>query len=199
MTVMGGAGCAVVASVRPELVAGRTDAGRQTGLVVAGEIGGPTRRSSCDQLRMNGYLRCREVLPHSVIRSPLPLSFRHIPQSETLMRLGVALGRGVDSRFRGNDEWVGRQGWAVCGWGGRQGWAAIGRGRPTRAPAFGVARGVVVGAALHTAPVALVQHQVALTLGAASQQEPVHFPSGSRRSAPRIFPGIASAGALNSR
>ena len=31
-------------------------------------------------------------------------SFRHIPQSESPMRFGVAVGRGVDSRFRGNDE-----------------------------------------------------------------------------------------------
>ena len=45
----------MVASVHPELVAGRTDAGRRTEL--AGFIRGcpPTRRSSCDNLRMNGY------------------------------------------------------------------------------------------------------------------------------------------------
>ena len=89
------------ASVRPELVAGRADAGPQTRLAVAVEGCLPRRRSSCDKLRMNGYpfrnaaipnprrhsrRPCRRSCPHRHSResgNPRP---GHSPASVTHLR-----------------------------------------------------------------------------------------------------------------
>ena len=111
----------IAASVHPELVAGRTDAGRLGWL---GFRWGclPARRSSCDKLRTNGYhagLLCRchpsahcqprrrpIVIPakagiHSLKarlhplkgRRPPPPSFRRRPESGTPTSTGRAMGR----------------------------------------------------------------------------------------------------------
>ena len=86
----------------------------------------PLRRSSCDKLRMNGYLPVTPIHPppfppHSVVPakagihpppSPItpapPPSFRRRPESRTPVYAALTQGPGVDSRFRGNDGGAGR-------------------------------------------------------------------------------------------
>ena len=77
------------------------------------------RRSSCDQLRMNGY---RPGRPYAIIPLSLMPSFRPSLLLDGLPHRhsgagrnpeprrrpgGVSVGRGVDSRFRGNDGGAG--------------------------------------------------------------------------------------------
>ena len=64
------------------------------------------RRSSCDQLRTNGYLPGGAYLQRSSRSSHSGLSHRHSGAGrnpEPRRRPGVSVGRSVDSRFRGND------------------------------------------------------------------------------------------------